>query len=397
MLRAARGRPLWNARHDAYGDGRLTRLAAGPLRAVLVPLAALALIGTLDLLLPRPSTLMALLVVVPASVVLRPDGTRMLAAIALATLGVAAPLGVYHWPDRPYVVTASLLGTGATTAMIWVACRRHERSERDQAGLRRVAEAAQRAVLRPVPPRVGPVDAEDRYLATDAQASVGGDLYGVVNTSFGVRMIMGDAMGKGLAAVGEAADVLGAFRGLAWHETTLAGVAERLDAFLAAQGRDEEFVTAVLVEVPANGGVARVVNCGHPPPLKLSGGAVTFAEAPGAARIPPLGLRRLVEGVRPAGAVTEVPFRPGDRLLLYTDGASEARDANGRFFPLAERVAAMSALDPGPLLDCLETELRDHVDGRLRDDAALLLIKLNPVRGRPAPARVDQGQRASYT
>ncbi|WP_395110536.1 PP2C family protein-serine/threonine phosphatase [Actinomadura sp. SCN-SB] len=365
---------------------------------MLVPLSALALIGALDLLLPDPTTLMALLAVVPATAVLRPAGTRLLAVVTLATLGVAAPLGVLHWAERPVAVTTSLLGTVVTTAMVWVAFRRLERGVDVQDGLRRVAEAAQRAVLRPVPRRVGPVDAVVRYLAADAQASVGGDLYGIVDSPYGIRMIMGDAMGKGLGAVEKAADVLGAFRGLAWNEVTLAGVAERLDAFLAAQEGEEGFVTAVLVEIPAGGGGARVVNCGHPPPLVLSGGAVTCAEPPGAGCAPPLGLHRVVGGPDPVDAVFEVPLVPGDRLLLYTDGVSEARDADGRFFPLIEHVCAAHDSDLEALPAALEAGLRAHVGGRLRDDAAMLLIRLNPdpvassVTGRACPeASVSTG------
>jgi serine phosphatase RsbU (regulator of sigma subunit) len=351
------------------------------------PPRALVAIGALDLLLPGPTTLMALLVAVPALAVLRPGSPHLPGVVALATIGVAAPLGVMHWAERPVAVSTSLAGTVVTSVVAWIACRRHERGVHVREGLRRVAEVAQRAVLRPVPPCVGPVHARVRYLAADAEAKVGGDLYDIVDTPFGVRAIMGDAMGKGLAAVEKAADVLGAFRELAWTERDVADVAARLDAFLAAQGGDEEFVTAVLVEIPPGGAVARVVNRGHPPPLVTSaGGVATFADGAGCAAGPPLGLWRMVGGAAPSEAVLEIPFGPGDRLLLYTDGASEARDAQGRFYPLPERVVALDDGDPETLLTLLENDLRAHADDRLGDDAALLVIRLDAGGPDPPPA-----------
>jgi serine phosphatase RsbU (regulator of sigma subunit) len=348
------------------------------LPALTAPLGALIAIVALDLLIPGPTTLIPLLVAVPVLALLRPGVRALPAALALATLGVAAPLGVLHWPERPIAVSTSLAGTAVTAIVAWIAGRRFQRGVHVQERLRRVADVAQQAVLRPVPPRVGPVGARVRYLAADAEARVGGDLYEIVQTPFGVRAIIGDAMGKGLAAVGKAADVLGAFRELARTEKDVVDVAVRLDAFLSAQGRDEEFVTVVLLEVPPLGGIVRVVNCGHPPPLVMAkSGVVTFADDARYAATPPLGLWRMVGGFTPSEAVLEIPFGRGDRLLLYTDGASEARDAEGRFYPLPERVVALDDDDPETLLGRLEEDLRRHAgDDRLEDDAALLLVRL---------------------
>ena len=71
------------------------------------------------------------------------------------------------------------------------------------------------------------------YLAAAAEARVGGDLYEVARTPFGIRLIVGDARGKGLEAVETAADVLGVFREVAHEVYTLAEVARRIDASLA--------------------------------------------------------------------------------------------------------------------------------------------------------------------
>lgn len=147
-------------------------------------------------------------------------------------------------------------------------------------------------------------------------------------------------------------------------------MAERLDAVIAHRTADERFVTAVLVGVPPGAGPAEVVNCGHPPPLLRRTGTVREVTPP--AYEPPLGLRELTGGRYVAG---RIELRPGDLLLLYTDGISEARDAAGRFYPLAFRLAGLGEHDPGAQLDHLLADVAAYVGGGLTDDAALLAIR----------------------
>ncbi|MGH3325723.1 MAG: hypothetical protein ACRDOV_15050, partial [Streptomyces sp.] len=87
-----------------------------------------------------------------------------------------------------------------------------ERREAELASVRSIAEAAQRVLLRPVPRSAGPLRAAVSYTSAMADARIGGDLYEVVTSPFGVRIIVGDVQGKGLEAVETAAVVLGAFR-----------------------------------------------------------------------------------------------------------------------------------------------------------------------------------------
>jgi hypothetical protein len=157
---------------------------------------------------------------------------------------------------------------------------RHERAsvapvEQKLADVTSVAEVVQRALLPPLPGRVGPLELEMVYLAAAAEARVGGDLYEVARTPFGIRLIVGDARGKGLEAVETAAEVLGVFREVAREVYTLAEAARRIDASLARRldaSQAEEFVTAVLAEIDPCAGSLTVYNCGHPPPLLLSPG-----------------------------------------------------------------------------------------------------------------------------
>ncbi|WP_192809820.1 PP2C family protein-serine/threonine phosphatase [Actinomadura rudentiformis] len=348
-------------------------------------------IFSLDLVLPGPYTAMPMLVAVPSLAMLTPTCPRCAVLIGVAVLLIAVPLALQHWPSRPVVVMSSLAGIVLSATMMWVACCRQQRIHCAQADLREVLEAMQQAMLRPVPRRLGPLAAEGHYLAAAEHAQVGGDLYEGVATPYGVRLIVGDAMGKGLGAVEKAADVLGAFRELACNETSLTGMAARLDAFLAAGDLREEFVTALLVEIAPDGLTAEFVSCGHPPPLLLSGGRVSFVDAVPSA--PPLGLFGMGE-CWPHSMT--IPLCQGDRLLLYTDGVTEAREGGGRFYPLADRVAGFYDESPGGLIAKLVEDLRAHVGGRLHDDAALLLVRSEPAAV-PLPRsgeRVEADQRS---
>ncbi|MEK8169211.1 PP2C family protein-serine/threonine phosphatase [Streptomyces sp. M19] len=163
-----------------------------------------------------------------------------------------------------------------------------------------------------------------RYVPARSGALVGGDVYDVMCTPFGVRLLVGDVMGKGLSAVETAMDVLGSFRELAGHEPWLPVLARRMDAALARREGAEDFVTALLVTFAEDGGGAELVCCGHPPPLLVRRGRATFVDA--LPPVPPLGLLDLQDGWC---AASDVPLAPGDRLLFYTDGVTEARDADG--------------------------------------------------------------------
>lgn len=300
-------------------------------------------------------------------------GTRRAAVPLVAgivAVGILISL-VFYDVDVPGSVMAT--AGGAIVAVAFFSCAGVlvvSTQERELVRVHTVAEAAQRALLRLLPRRIGPLVVAVRYVAAESEARIGGDLYEVIPTFYGVRLIIGDVCGKGLAAVETAADVLGVFREAARAEPDLAEVARRLDSALARCPRSEEFVTAVLVSVPDAPGPAVVVNCGHPPPLLLH--ASTFREVSPPVAAPPLGLRGLVRGDYCGFPLT---FVSGDLLLLYTDGVAEARDAVNCFYPLAARVTALLAGDPEALLDDLLSDVRAYVGSGLKDDAALLAVR----------------------
>ncbi|MCX4767662.1 serine/threonine-protein phosphatase [Streptomyces sp. NBC_01275] len=301
-------------------------------------------------------------------------GVGLLAVVLGATLGVRD--GV---PDAELAAVLSALLTVTLASGLASALR--GRRERVLAAVRSVAETAQHALLMPVPATVGPFQVAVRYSAAAAEARIGGDLYALMPTPYGVRLIVGDVRGKGLPAVGTAALVLGVFREAAYDEPDLLAVVDRIERSLARNLGADDFVTAVVAGYP-RAGQLEVVNCGHAPPLLVRDGGTVVPVDP-AHPAPPLGLRALAGH---APDLQTLPFADGDQLLLYTDGVTEARDHGRAFYPLAEGLARHVSDEPARTLTALHDELLAHVGGRLHDDAALLLLRKPALPGPATPA-----------
>ncbi len=305
-------------------------------------------------------------------------GVGFLAAALSAVLGLRDGVPGGELTAVLSALAAVTLASALASALRW-------RRERVLAAVRSVAEAAQHALLAPIPANVGPFQVAVRYSAAAAEARIGGDLYALVPTPYGVRMIIGDVRGKGLPAVGTAALVLGVFREAAYDEPDLLAVVARIERSLARNLGHDDFVTAVVAGYPEPGRL-EVVNCGHAPPLHVrASGDVASVDPVHPA--PPLGLRALT-GETPSLQV--LPLADGDQLLLYTDGVTEARDHGREFYALAEGLARHVSDEPATTLAGLEAELQAHVGGTLHDDAALLLLR-KPAAAEPAPAVVVSG------
>ncbi len=213
------------------------------------------------------------------------------------------------------------------------------RSRRDaQLDLERtVAEAAQRAVVPPLPERVGPVGCAGLYRAAQRGTLVGGDFFDVRAGPYGVRAVMGDVQGHGLSAVSTVASLLGAFREAVLDLPDLEAVAARLDRRLvvdsARSAHAELFATAVLLEFSTDADAVRIVACGHPSPVLLRDGRVTEIDVEAWT---PLGLG--LSDVGPLSGAT-LQLRPGDRLFpRLRRGVGGA--GHGRFLLSVRRAAA---------------------------------------------------------
>ncbi|MEU6547603.1 PP2C family protein-serine/threonine phosphatase [Streptomyces sp. NPDC046859] len=353
-------------------------------RGVIAGAALLALIvcglALADLFGDSTTTWVPLLATVPA-LAATAGGPRTVLCAGLLAGGLGVGLCLRHdAPDRTLGMTLAALVVVTLACGLTSALRR--RRERVLAAVRSVAEAAQHALLQPVPPTVGPFQVAVRYSAAAAEARIGGDLYALVSTPHGVRLIVGDVRGKGLPAVSMAALVVAVFQEAAHDEPDLLDVVARIERSLARNLGPDDFVTAVAAGYPRPGEL-EVVNCGHAPPLLVRDSAVLPVEPDRPA--PPLGLRAL-SGETPGLQV--LPFADGDQLLLYTDGVTEARNHDRSFYPLAEGLARHICDEPVETVTALHGELLHHVGGHLHDDAALMLLR-KPVpaeQTRPAPA-----------
>ncbi|MFF9124981.1 PP2C family protein-serine/threonine phosphatase [Streptomyces sp. NPDC014889] len=342
-----------------------------------VPLGLIAAIIVADILTPPHVPLGPLLIVAPAITAsfASPFITALVGLIAIgALLGVGA--GFHLLTSES--VGAQIISLVVVSVVVTVFRYLRERHSHELEQVRRVSEAAQRVVLRPLPRRIGPLRVASVYMAAQEEALIGGDLYAAVRTSFGTRLIIGDVMGKGLTAMGDASLLLGAFREAA-HRTAglpeLMTYLERSVCWNLAEptepGQEGEcFITAAIVDIPDTPSPARIVSCGHPPPLLLRDRQVVTLRA--SAPAPPLGLGELTT---PEYRVDTFHLEPGDLLLLYTDGVVEARDPSGVFYPLTARAASWAQDTPVALVHHLRADLLDHVGGRLSDDAAVVALQ----------------------
>ena len=331
----------------------------------VIAVAWLLVLAVVDLVAPRtivPDPLFALAPLTAAAVM----SARATAGFAAAAVALVVLSGLYneHW-DTPQqwvrLLDVALVGAAAV-----VIAEVRVRRERRFGHVATIAEVAQRAVLPTMPSTVANVRVTARYQSAVEDAVVGGDLYDCSLVGTRVRFLVGDVRGKGLTAVEQAARVIRAFRQAAATETSLAAVARDMDAYLVPFMGDEDFATALMVDASHSSRVT-LVACGHPPPMLIrpDGTAELLTVPPGL----PLGLGG-------DGEPVTVSWGVGDRLLLYTDGLSEARDEKGEFLSVLGLAPTLTAAQPDVALDAVLEIVRGHVTGgRLSDDLAIVLLE----------------------
>ncbi|MGW2209739.1 PP2C family protein-serine/threonine phosphatase [Streptomyces sp. NPDC001781] len=358
------------------GDDRPVRTSRA---LITIPIAWILAVSVTDVLVPPHIHLGPLLVAAPAITPLFGGPWTVglvatLAVIAQTVIGVLRdPGGLLSANHQAQVIALVVVGVSLV-----VFCVVRERRAKELTQVRYVSETAQRVVLPPLPGRLGPLRAASLYLAAEAEARIGGDLYAVARTTSSTRLIVGDVRGKGMTAVSDAALLLGAFRVAAHRDAGLSQLVAYLDRSVCwdlmepgeAGSYGEAFITATVLDIPDREGPVQMISCGHPPPIVLREGRPRTMTAPHPA--PPLGLGDLTG---PSYHVESFSFLPGDLLLLYTDGVTEARDPAGTFYPLAERIAGWTEDDPEAFLLRFRSDLLHHVGGHLDDDAAMVVVQ----------------------
>jgi len=151
---------------------------------------------------------------------------------------------------------------------------------------------------------------------------VGGDFFDVMPTSEGVAVVVTDVCGKGISAALLASILQGMVYSQIANRVPLPEVVTSINRFLCQKSLGEKYATLVIAHLKASGEL-EFVNCGHVPPVLVASGSVS----------------RMFEANVPVGLLPDMDYTsghrqmsPGDRLVLITDGVTEAENPAGEFF-----------------------------------------------------------------
>jgi len=235
------------------------------------------------------------------------------------------------------------VGVAPQVGLALAFARQHRRLVRDELLERDLALA--RRIQRQILPKRLPERPPFRFAAEYRPAAgVGGDFYDVLELSGGrLGVVVGDACGKGVSAALYAAKVLSDLRheALAAREGGPGDILSRLNRLLCLGNEESLFVTAVLAVLDPASRRVEVASAGHPLPIRRGRrGAVSFSGMTGAG---PLGLHPEATIESHAGALA-----PGDQLVLYTDGVTEALDPAGAVFGSERLLDAVRRAEPDP-------------------------------------------------
>ncbi len=181
-----------------------------------------------------------------------------------------------------------------------------------------------------------------------------------------------DATGHDLDGTVLAAVALSAYRNSRRQRHGMFTSATAMDALVAEHGRGWRLATGVLGELDLVSGRFRYLNAGHIAPLLMRHGKVVKELEGG---------RRPLFGIEESEAsIAEEWLEPGDRIVFYTDGITEARTPDGTFFGLRRLVdhlerAATAELPAPEMLRRISHDVLAHQGGVLRDDATLLIAE----------------------
>ncbi len=214
--------------------------------------------------------------------------------------------------------------------------------------------------------------------ALEPAHEVAGDSFDYALNGDLVQLAVLDAVGHGLEAARIVNLSIGAYRHVRREGATLAESYRRVDEVLLKEFAAEKFVTAHLAELDVSSGRLSWIAAGQPPPLLLRHGRTHDLTGTVAT---PMGM-----GFSSEPVVSARQLEPGDALLFFSDGVTEARSSGGEVFgreSLAELfVRSAHSREPAPeLVRRLVHAVLAHVGAPLRDDATMLFVQWRPDAG----------------
>jgi sigma-B regulation protein RsbU (phosphoserine phosphatase) len=250
--------------------------------------------------------------------------------------------------------------------------RLYEKLARDEARMERELTAAQRlqnALLRPVPDVDYGLDIAARILSA---REVCGDLYDFL--SYGTQQLgvaLGDVSGKGSAAALYGAVAIGILRSLSPQKLQPAELLRRLNQLVCDRRVEGRYMTICFATWQKARRRLRVANAGQTQPLLWKDG-----------RVEQLKLTGFPIGIFDDATYDEWSVRldPGDILVFYSDGLTEAARRDGQFFGVSRvqtLIQANARLSSAELADLLLAEVREFTQGgAIADDRALVVMKV---------------------
>ena len=208
---------------------------------------------------------------------------------------------------------------------------------------------------------------------------MGGDAFDYAYDDEMLHLAIFDAVGHDLDASILATLAVGTYRNSRRAGDHLTDVAAAIDATVGPRFGATRYVTGQIARFDVASGYVRLVNAGHPLPLLIRDDRVVGPL--NCSPWVPFGLGHAL-GLGPP-EVCETQLQPGDGLLMYSDGVIEAGHAGGSEFGL-ERLgeflhhALAAGLSPAETLRRLTHAVFDHHDGKLEDDATMLLLRWHP-------------------